>query len=131
MWPSHVSVWRNLSNCSSLGIPDMYMKRFLKVGDACWKIVSPRLEARARHRHRDVARLGRCGDGGKQRSEARADDGDLVRIDLGPVRQPVEHRRAGSLPGRNADADAQHRALVLARTLDHEDLDAARQEAVA
>ena len=47
------------------------------------------------------------------------------------IRQPVEHRRAGGLPGRDADADAQHRALVLARALDHEDRDAARQKAVA
>jgi hypothetical protein len=37
--PSQVSVLRNLSNSSSLGIPDIYIKRFLKVGEASSKIV--------------------------------------------------------------------------------------------
>src|SRR5687767_4809554 len=38
-WPSQVMPWRILSNSASSVMPDMYMKRFLKVGDASWKIV--------------------------------------------------------------------------------------------
>src|SRR5689334_21996894 len=38
-WPSQVMPWRILSNSSSSVMPDMYMKRFLKVGDASWKMV--------------------------------------------------------------------------------------------
>src|ERR1041385_3703256 len=38
-WPSQVMPWRILSNSASLVMPDMYMKRFLKVGEASWKIV--------------------------------------------------------------------------------------------
>src|SRR3954454_16315980 len=38
-WPSQVMPWRILSNSASSVMPDIYMKRFLKVGDASWKIV--------------------------------------------------------------------------------------------
>src|SRR6185437_17122347 len=38
-WPSQVMPSRILSNCASSVMPDIYMKRFLKVGDASWKIV--------------------------------------------------------------------------------------------
>ena len=37
--PSQVMVWRKRSNSSSSVMPDMYMNRFLKVGDASWKMV--------------------------------------------------------------------------------------------
>ena len=38
-WPSHVIVLRSSSNFASSLMPDMYMKRILKVGDASSKIV--------------------------------------------------------------------------------------------
>src|SRR5207244_6932020 len=38
-WPAQVMDLRKRSNSSSSVMPDIYIKRFLKVGDASWKIV--------------------------------------------------------------------------------------------
>ena len=73
-------------------MPDMYMKRFLKVGDASWKIVwqpgSWHIEITAQAEMR-----GSCAvdERAEERAEARARHGDLAHVDLGPLGKPVAH----------------------------------------
>ena len=89
------------------------------------------LVADRRHRDRADARLVGGRDGAEERAEAVAGQTDAVRIDLRAGQQPVDRGRAGRDPRGHAEVDVEHRALVLAGTVERQHGHAARQPPVA
>ena len=131
-WPSQVMVLRNASNFASSVMPDMYMKRFLKVGEASWKIVWPPgswhtdITAQARMR-------GSFAVSTVPKNEPKLSPETPMRSASisGRADEPVDDRLAGRRPSVGREIEPEDRRLVLPRSVDREHRDAAVEPAVA
>ena len=111
-------------------MPDMYMKRFLKVGDASWKIVWQPGSWHTSHGAGADARLVAVRMVPKKEPKL-VPEQPMRSGSISAGDQPVHQRLAGGGPIVRAELDAEHRRLVLARPVDRQHGDAAVEPAVA